>query len=100
MLNRIAVTIVSGAKPLRYSKPFCTTSASGEKIPASASPFSMTSANTAQPKTRPMAMPVSMDCLARFGLFAPTFCATKDAMDCIRALGISMAKFTILLATP
>lgn len=39
MLNRIAVRMVSGAKPFRYSKPFCTTSASGEKIPARNVPF-------------------------------------------------------------
>ena len=41
-----------------------------------------------------------MDCFARFGFPAPTFWETKDAMDCISALGISMAKFTILQATP
>ena len=66
MLKRIAVRMVSGAKPFRYSKPFCTTSASGEKIPANASPLSITSANTAQPKNSPTPMPVSIDCLARF----------------------------------
>lgn len=47
-----------------------------------------------------MPMPVNMDCSARFLLPAPTFWDTKDAMDCIRELGISMAKLTILHATP
>lgn len=38
--------------------------------------------------------------LGAFLLPAPTFWDTKDAMDCIRELGISMAKLTILHATP
>ena len=45
-------------------------------------------------------MPVNMDRLARFSSPAPTFWDTKEAMDCMRALGTSMAKFTILQATP
>ena len=45
-------------------------------------------------------MPVNMDCLARFLLPAPIFCETNAAIDCISALGISMAKLTILQATP
>ena len=56
--------------------------------------------NTRQPHARPTPMPVNMACLARFSLPAPMFWETKEAMDCIRALGISMAKLTILLATP
>ena len=100
MLNRMAVTMVSGAKPFRYSNPFCTTSASGEKIPASTFPLHKMRANTAQPNTNPRPMPVHMAFLARFWFPAPTFWATKEAMDCMRALGISMAKLTILLATP
>ena len=71
-----------------------------EKIPASTSPFHKMAANTAQPKASPTPMPVYMARFARRGLPAPMFCETKEAIDCIRALGISMAKFTILLATP
>ena len=100
MLNRIAVTIVSGAKPFRYSKPFCTTSASVEKTPANRSPLNITRANTAQPNISPTPIPVSIAFWARLGLPAPTFCATNEAIDCINALGISMAKLTILQATP
>ena len=47
-----------------------------------------------------MLIPVNMDCFARFVFHAPTFCDTKAAIDCIRALGTSMAKFTILQALP
>ena len=50
--------------------------------------------------TSPMPRPVYIDCLARLWLPAPTFCATKDAIDCMSALGMSMAKLTILHATP
>ena len=45
-------------------------------------------------------IPVSIAFWARLGLPAPTFCATNEAIDCINALGISMAKLTILQATP
>ena len=76
------------------------TSGSGVKTPARASPFSRIRANTAQPKARPTPMPVTMARRARFWSPAPTFWATKEAIDCIRALGMSMAKFTILQATP
>ena len=41
-----------------------------------------------------------MDCFALLCFPAPTFCDTNDAMDCINALGTSMAKLTILQATP
>ena len=41
-----------------------------------------------------------MDCFARFFFPAPTFWDTKDAMDCISELGTSIAKLTILQATP
>ena len=47
-----------------------------------------------------MPMPVNIAFLARFSFPAPTFCETKDAIDCISELGISNAKFTILHATP
>ena len=76
------------------------TPASVVKALHSTSPLHHTSANTAQPKARPMPIPVSMACRARFLLPAPMFWETKDAMDCMRALGMSMAKLTILLATP
>ena len=76
------------------------TPASVEKNPASTSPFSRIRINTKHPTDRPTPIPVSMDFLARFGFPAPTFCETKEAMDCIRELGTSMAKFTILHATP
>ena len=55
---------------------------------------------TTHPITSPMPMPVNMDFLARCSFPAPTFCDTKDAIDCINELGISIAKFTILHATP
>ena len=100
MLNRTAVTMVSGAKPRRYSKPLRTTSASVENRPARTSPFRSTSANITMPNATPTAMPVNMDFFARFTLPAPIFCATNDAIDCISALGTSMTKLTILLATP
>mgnify|MGYP001734131507 FL=1 len=45
-------------------------------------------------------MPVNIAFLALFSLPAPTFCDTNDAIDCISELGISIAKFTILHATP
>lgn len=41
-----------------------------------------------------------MDCFARFFFPAPTFWDTKDAMDCISELGTSIAKLTILQASP
>ena len=91
MLRQTPTTVEVGA---------ATTSASVVKMPASTSPCSMTRANTAAPKARPTPMPVNMACRARLCFPAPTFCDTKDAMDCIRALGISMAKLTILQATP
>ena len=47
-----------------------------------------------------MPMPVNMAFLARLGLPAPMFWETKDAMDCMSELGMSMAKLTILQATP
>ena len=45
-------------------------------------------------------MPVNRERFARLHLPAPTFWETKEAMDCISALGMSMAKLTILQATP
>ena len=100
MLNKTAVTMVSGAKPFKYAKPFWITEASVEKKDASRSPLNQMRVKTRQPKIRPMPIPVNMDFLARFRLPAPTFWETKDAMDCIRELGISIAKLTILQATP
>ena len=96
----IAVTIVSGAKPFRYAKPLRITASSVEKMPASTSPFKRISTNTRQPTTSPTPIPVNIDCFARFSLPAPMFCATKEAIDCISALGTSIAKLTILQATP
>ena len=64
------------------------------------SPFSMTRAKTKLPITRPMPMPVNMAFLARCRLPAPMFWETKDAIDCISELGTSIAKLTILQATP
>ena len=53
-----------------------------------------------QPITIPTPMPVNIAFFALFSFPAPTFCDTKDAMDCIRELGISIAKLTTLQATP
>ena len=55
---------------------------------------------TKTPTPAPKVIPVSMAFLALRSFPAPTFCATKEAMDCIRAEGISMTKDTILFATP
>ena len=76
------------------------TTGSVEKIPASRSPFNRISANTTQPIVTPTPIPVSMDFFARFFFPAPIFWETNDAIDCISALGTSMAKLTILQATP
>ena len=100
MLNSTAVNSVSGAKPFRYSYPLCTTAASAEKIPASRSPRKNTSEKAKHPTKSPMPIPVNMVFFARFCSPAPTFCDTKEEVDCISALGISMAKLTILHATP
>ena len=53
-----------------------------------------------QPITIPTPMPVNIAFFPLFSFPAPTFCDTKDAMDCIRELGISIAKLTTLQATP
>ncbi len=50
--------------------------------------------------TRPIPIPVNMAFSALFSSPAPIFCETKDAIDCMRAEGTSIAKFTILHATP
>lgn len=50
--------------------------------------------------TMPIDIPVSIAFFARSSLFAPTFCATKELIDCIRDDGISITKLTILFATP
>ena len=52
------------------------------------------------PIVTPTPIPVSMDFFARFFFPAPIFWETNDAIDCISALGTSMAKLTILQATP
>ena len=41
-------------------------------------------------------MPVNIDLLALFSFPAPTFWETNDAIDCMRARGINIAKFTTL----
>ena len=41
-----------------------------------------------------------MERKALFSFPAPTFCETKEDIDCIKALGINMAKLCTLLATP
>lgn len=73
---------------------------SAEKIPASRSPRKNTSEKAKHPTKSPMPIPVNMVFFARFCSPAPTFCDTKEEVDCISALGISMAKLTILHATP
>ena len=70
------------------------------KNPASRSPLNMTSRKTRHPTERPTPIPVNKVCFARLVFPAPTFWDTKEAMDCIRALGTSIAKLTILQATP
>ena len=57
-------------------------------------------ANTTIPIKTPTPIPVNIAFLALFSLPAPTFCDTNDAIDCIKELGINIAKFTILHATP
>ena len=52
------------------------------------------------PMVIPTPMPVNIAFLALFSFPAPTFCDTKDAIDCIKELGISIAKLTSLHATP
>ena len=53
-----------------------------------------------QPIIKPTPIPVNNVFLALFSLPAPTFCDINEAVDCISALGISIAKFTSLQATP
>ena len=55
---------------------------------------------TTIPTINPIPIPVNIAFFALSSLPAPTFCDTKEAIDCISALGINMAKFTILQATP
>ena len=100
ILNSTAVTIVSGANPLRYSKPLWITDASVVKIDVSLSPKNHTPMNTTTPTDSPMPIPVSIAFLALSSFPAPTFCDTNEAIDCISELGTSMAKLTILQATP
>ena len=56
--------------------------------------------NTIQPITSPTPIPTNIVFFALFSLPAPTFCETNDAIDCISELGMSIAKLTILHATP
>ena len=64
------------------------------------SPLNIINKNAIHPITSPTPMPVNIAFLALFSLPAPTFCDTNDAIDCISELGINIAKFTILQATP
>ena len=52
------------------------------------------------PITSPTPIPTNIVFFALFSLPAPTFCETNDAIDCISELGMSIAKLTILHATP
>ena len=93
--------IVSGAEALQIIKAFLDNCGIGrEQAGEYITPSIKPERKTRHPNSSPTPIPVNIDRLARFGFPAPTFWETKEAMDCISALGISMAKFTILQATP
>ena len=66
----------------------------------SKSPLNKTKIKTTTPMIKPIPIPVNIACFALFSSPAPTFWATKEAIDCINELGTNMAKLTILQATP